>query len=679
MGSASFNFPPIRRVWLLIAAGLATIVAIETSSTFAQWHILVVGLVFVAITATVAEFRRAALARITASEARLKLQLRRMPIVCVTIDRERNITSWNPAAERVFGWTTAEITGRPASTLVPVILVPELNGVIESVLAGDVIEHRLGANVTKESRNITCSWAHTPLVENGEITGMLSMAQDVTEEQETERALQESRRTHQELLDALPHHIFSVDLEDRYLALNASACQWFGLSEAEIVGRTPEEVGIAPELARRWRDVNAQTRETGTLQAFDLTCPGPEPRYEHVITGPLRDHRGEIVGVTGISIDVTEKKRAEQAQRLLDDQIAHFSKMEALGTLAGGVAHDFNNILSVILAHATLLDRCCAHGEARRSTASIKKAVGRGAAISRQILTFARHAEIRAGSVDVADLLSELHELVAETFPRTVRIELAADPDLPPIAGDAGQLHQALLNLCINGRDAMPEGGLLAIDARLANAGTVVISISDDGVGMDEQTRRRIFEPFFSTKEKGKGTGLGLAMVYGIVRAHGAQMDVESELGCGTSFRLYFPVSVGASPAIEAFRGVVAAHGERLLVIEDEPEILSGLEMQLTDAGYLVQTASNGADAMERFREIPDLVLMDLGMPRMGAVELIDALRVVAPETPIVAMTGYVDPEVHAAVRLAGVKQILQKPFEHRELLGIVSEALIQA
>ena len=670
----------MRLIWLLIVTGVGLIVASEWLLPEGWPQIGVVTMVFVAITLAVAQFRDVALRRVSRSEARLQLQFMRMPNACITFDANSLVTSWNPAAERIFGWTAAEIVGRPIAVILPEGFTPELAQIRDRVLMGDCVERQTNANVTKDGRTIICTWWNVPLIENGEISGALSMAEDITEERRVEEALQESRQRHRDLLDALPHHIFSVDTDDRYLALNAAACRFFGLPEAEIVGRTPEEAGIPAEIAREWHEINRRTRESGVTQTADLVFHGPDPRYEHVITSPLRNHCGTIVGVTGIAIDVTSKQRTEQAQHLLDEQIAHFSKMEALGTLAGGIAHDFNNILSVILAHATILERCCRDAAPQHSSRAIKQAVERGAAISRQILTFARRAELRAGAVDVTDLVAELQELVAETFPRTVRVEVATDADLQPIAGDAGQLHQALLNLCINARDAMPHGGMLSIDARsISNDGCekVMISISDDGTGMDAETRRRIFEPFFTTKEKGKGTGLGLAMVYGIVRAHDAQMEVESEPGRGTSFRLYFPVAATREAAVETPHAVQAAHGERLLVIEDEPEILAGLEMQLSDAGYVVQTARNGADAMERFREIPNLVLMDLGMPRMSAVELIDALHIVAPDMPIVAMTGYVDPEVHAAVRDAGITRILQKPFEGWELLGAVSDALI--
>jgi len=205
----------------------------------------------------------------------------------------------------------------------------------------------------------------------------------------------------------------------------------------------------------------------------------------------------------------------------------------------------------------------------------------------------------------------------------------------------------------------------------------VTISVSDTGVGLDDETRRRMYEPFFSTKEKAKGTGLGLAVVYGIVRAHLGKIEVDSTPGSGATFRLSFPVAE-AAPAlvVEEHADPAIVPGERLLIIDDEPEILAGLEMQLSEAGYVVQTASDGPNALEHFGEAPDLVLMDLGMPRMGAVELIDALQAAAPDVRIVAMTGYLDPEVHAAVRGAGVTNILQKPFGSAALLAALSAAV---
>jgi PAS domain S-box-containing protein len=677
-----------RIVWVLMGAGAATILAAET---LGGWlHIAVVIAIFFAITMAITQFRRDALASISRSEARLQLQIERMPIACITVSPDSIVTSWNPAAERIFGWRAAEIIGKPVAVILPEGFTPQLTMVIERVLRGEVVEQQINGNVTKEGREILCRWSNTPLVTEGEVTGILAMAEDVTEEHQGQRALLQSELRHRNLLNHLPHDVFSLDNDDRYIAVNATASGFFGLSEAEIIGHTAEELGISSDLTALWREKNALTRSTGTSLTFDLTLPGPKPQYVHVIMHPLRDERGAVSGVTGIAIDETERRVAEAERHRLEEGMAHFGKMEALGTLAGGIAHDFNNILSIILTHTLVVERRAKEPVLAGSLEIMKQAVQRGAAISRQILTFARRGEIHTGTVHVVNLIGELRSLITETFPRTIQVSVVSDPVVPNIRADAGQLHQALLNLCINARDAMPEGGSLAIALRTIPASTILerfpaatprdhllISVADDGIGMDDETRRRMFEPFFTTKEKAKGTGLGLAMVYGIVNAHGAQVEVESEVGIGTTFRLYFPIeSAVETPLIRGDALVSPARGERLLVIDDEPQILEGLEMQLSQAGYAVSTAQNGADAIEHLSNIPDLVLMDLGMPRMGAVALIDALRVLAPKLPIVAMTGYVDPDVHAAVRAAGVTRILQKPFEIQELLAQLRDAL---
>jgi two-component system, cell cycle sensor histidine kinase and response regulator CckA len=275
--------------------------------------------------------------------------------------------------------------------------------------------------------------------------------------------------------------------------------------------------------------------------------------------------------------------------------------------------------------------------------------------------------------------------MISETFPRTVQITLDLDPAIPLISVDAGQLHQALLNLCVNARDAMPGGGRLTIGARLVSQESihslfpeaesrdyVCITIADTGTGMDGMTRRRIFEPFFTTKEKGKGTGLGLAVVYGVINSHGGLIDVDSEIGRGTKFRLYFPIVSAPSESVPAENPMETPGGtETLLIVEDEPAILMALDMQLSSVGYRVFTAANGLEAIEvckRVGQSLDGVIMDLGMPKMSAVDLMKALRDLAPHTPVIAMTGYVDAESHANVVAAGVKRIIQKPFDFVEL-----------
>jgi signal transduction histidine kinase len=317
--------------------------------------------------------------------------------------------------------------------------------------------------------------------------------------------------------------------------------------------------------------------------------------------------------------------------------------MESLGTLAGEVAHDFNNILGIILGQASILERC--EGDREMTAASldsITKAVQRGASLVRQMLTFARKSEVALGPVNVNGMIRELATMLEETFPKTVELNLKLDTSIPMITMDQAQLHQALLNLCVNARDAINDlapltssHGLLTIrtevvprsvlkghaDARASRY--VCISVSDFGKGMDEDTKEKIFEPFFTTKEPGKGTGWGLAVVYGVVKAHRGFIDVESKMNVGSTFRLYLPVSddsVGEGELVGAGSGGIWEGTETILLVEDEDGLRHLMKSVLEDSGYRALTAKDGIEAIRLYAEHKDeiaLVFTDLGLPRL--------------------------------------------------------------
>ena len=669
---------------------------------------------------------------------------------------------------------------------------------------------------TKAGKTISAQVSAAPLIHDGKFSGSVALITDITGHKQATIALEHSEHRYRELLNNLPHYVFSVDNEDRYITVNRAVCELFGAAESEIIGKAAVEVGLPPEVAAPWLEQNARTRATGkAVTCEDAAVIHGRLHQFRAITTPLRDAAGNIVGVTGVSIDTTEQKATEhtvnsllhaveqldevmfttdrngaityvnpafervygysrdevvgktpriikggelpashyaqlwkellagrsfrseyrnrgkdgslvdvvasaspivdeagtlsgfiavqrditaqkhaaEERQLLDERLGRVAQLEALGTLAGGLAHDFNNILSIILTHATLLERTVGDPVRVRSTvATLKQAVQRGAALSRQILTFARKTEIRTESVNLASLIMEAGSMISETFPRTIQLTLDLDPDVPALSGDSGQLHQALLNLCVNARDAMPNGGNLTIAAALVPSESIMdpladdgmdyicITVADTGIGMDEATRRRVFEPFFTTKDVGKGTGLGLAVVYGVVNNHGGLIDVESELGRGTKFRLYFPIVLKTTAVVQDESSLQILGGtETLLVIDDEPAIRSALDLQLTEVGYQVVTAANGPEGIDVCKRVGSglgAVVMDLGMPKMSAVDLLKALRNVAPSVPVIAMTGYVDSEVHASVATDGVKRILQKPFEIHELLRCLNEVL---
>jgi two-component system cell cycle sensor histidine kinase/response regulator CckA len=369
--------------------------------------------------------------------------------------------------------------------------------------------------------------------------------------------------------------------------------------------------------------------------------------------------------------------------------------MESIGTLASGVAHDFNNILGIILGYASLLiqkpmDPPKLHAYAD----SIVKAADRGAALVRQILTFARKSEFKLEQVDVNSIIGELAKMLGETFPKTISLSLQLEKALPALPIDRTQLHQALLNLCVNARDAMSERGSLTIATRLVLGDVmgsrfaaaygrkfVEISVSDTGSGMDEATRTRIFEPFFTTKEIGKGTGLGLAVVFGVVQEHQGFVDVESEFGHGSTFHVYLPVPEGAMFGGGDARliGDEARGGsETILVVEDEDLMRGFLVALLEQKGYKVLEAIDGEEAVKvhaaHANEI-DLVLSDVGLPKLDGWEASKRMKEVNPNLLVFLASGYLDPNLRTEIMKGGIRGFIEKPYRPNDILEKVREA----
>jgi len=394
--------------------------------------------------------------------------------------------------------------------------------------------------------------------------------------------------------------------------------------------------------------------------------------------------------------------RDVEERKTLEEQLLHAQKMESLGVLAGGIAHDFNNILNIIQGYTFLLRAHIDHNQdAAESVNVIHETVQRGSTLVQQLLTLARKSSARFTSVNVNHLIQRLIRIIGETFPKTVELRFFSERDLPLVLADENQLELALLNLSVNARDAMVNGGILTFKTQSVDAAAfrqsirtgeaneeryVSIEVSDTGGGMDERIRQRIFEPFFTTKELGRGTGLGLSVVYGIVTNHKGFIDVESKPGRGTSFRLYFPVS-----RISSEDRITKSHAEApqkfagsptVLLVEDENRMLNLLENIFLEHGYRVLGASDGDMALEVYRthkESIDLVLLDMGLPKTAGRDVLIKMKQENPNVKILVASGYLDPELQSEIERAGVSHFLRKPYMPNEALKTARELIESA
>jgi signal transduction histidine kinase/ActR/RegA family two-component response regulator len=387
--------------------------------------------------------------------------------------------------------------------------------------------------------------------------------------------------------------------------------------------------------------------------------------------------------------DITEQKKLQQ-------ELIQSQKLLSIGTMAGGIAHDFNNILGIILGYSSLLhsikDNPQKFSDAVRA---IRQSVDRGAGLVRQILTFARKTDISFEPLSISDLVKELVSMLQQTFPKIITFNTSMEKHVPYINADHTQIHQALLNLCVNARDAMPSGGEISIAIKkvpgeklrgqfssATNPWYINLSVSDTGMGMDEAIRSQIFDPFFTTKEKGKGTGLGLSVVYGIVQAHHGFVNVESTLERGTTFLLYFPVPQEISAAIEPHEQAVeqiSGGNETLLLVEDETLLLDMVQILLESNGYTVFTAQDGEEAVlvyqQHAHEIA-LVISDMGLPKLTGVSEFEKMKEINPAVKIIFASGFFEPESKAKLENAGAKGFLQKPYVIEEVLSKIRKTL---
>ncbi|MEO7085958.1 MAG: ATP-binding protein [Gemmatimonadaceae bacterium] len=498
------------------------------------------------------------------------------------------------------------------------------------------------------------------------------------------------------LAEDAPDPIARLDLAGRHVFLNTMLAQTLGVEPGTFTGRTPAEIGAmigaAPEFADRWRRAIADVLATREPSAFEVAMPSPTGDREFSVRlAPQLDSSGAVESFIAVERDITEIRASARALRERDEQLQHAQKIEAVGQLAGGIAHDFNNILTAIIGNLELAllelpERSSARADVEAAIASSRRATS----LTRQLLTFGRRQFVEAARVDLNAMVAETQDMLSRLVGTRVRIETHYGANTIPVNADVTQLQQVLVNLVVNARDAMPDGGTIVIETSTSTGDDgprALLTVSDTGTGMTADTRARVFEPFFTTKPRGEGTGLGLSIVHGIVAASGGSVDIESVPSRGTEVRVRFPLLAPASLAplpVERTAADAVADTQRLtvLLVEDEAPVRNTARRILERAGHLVIEAQHAEDALVHWRRDPDrcdILVTDLMMPGMDGWSLLRILRADRPLLPAVVMSGYTGTRDAAEVLDdRAVTLTLSKPFGPKELTESVQRAMEQ-
>jgi PAS domain S-box-containing protein len=532
---------------------------------------------------------------------------------------------------------------------------------------------------------------------SGEPSGFWGMGRDVTDRIEAEQALKKSEERYRTILDTMEEGYFEDDLKGTLTFVNDAACRLMGYDRDELIGMNYRNYS-SPETARQMYEVYHRIFESGNpefMMDYEIIRKDGSVRTHQANAALLRDQAGRPKGFRVLARDITERKRAEDEKAKLEAQLLQAQKMESVGRLAGGVAHDFNNMLSVILGYTELIKlRLEPDNPLLHDLMEIERAAGRSKDITAQLLAFSRKQIISPRPMNLNDLISSTQKTLARLIGEDIDLRFYPGEGLWSIRFDLSQMEQILVNLAVNARDAMPHGGKLTIETanilmnedycRVHLGSTpgpyVLLAVSDNGSGMDKETLQNVFEPFFTTKEIGKGTGLGLATVYGIVQQNNGFINVYSEQGQGTTFKIYLPRSMdGVEVSEEILQQPVASGSGKVLLVEDDDLMRKMTTDMLETIGYSVLAVGSPLEALSICEEKDarfDLVITDVVMPGMSGRELRDKLGIIRPDIKVLFMSGYTSNViVHHGVLEEGV-HFIQKPFSLNDFARKIQEAM---
>jgi PAS domain S-box-containing protein len=625
--------------------------------------------------------------------ARTRLILDAALDAVVVTDADGAIKDWSPQAEQVFGWTRAEVIDRRVSeTIIPhEHRQAHTEGLqrFKRSGSGPFMNRRLELTaLRKDGSRFPIEITITPL-RRGSQTEFSAFIRDITERQRAQVAIAESEARYRAAFEQAGVGMVEVDLEGRYLRVNAAFAEFIGLGAADLVGRSfmefthPEDRADDEAAFGRMLGGQFHTQRQKRYRRADGS-----DAIGNATAVVVRDSSGGPRYIVTVVQDVT-------AQRRLEEELRQAHKMEAIGQLAGGIAHDFNNLLTAIIGYADLLH--AAEGSTaivQEDARAIKATAARGAELARNLLTLARTAPNRDEPVDIHQAVNEVRDIASRTFDRRIGLRVHLDARRPIVTGDRSLLTNALLNLALNARDAMPDGGDLTITtadqildqddcARLAGVidpgPFIVVRVEDTGMGMPPNVQQRVFEPFFTNKPLGKGTGIGLSMVYGTVRSHAGAIELESRVGVGTTFTIYLPLRTQEAEEPEASVPSILMGSGRILLVDDDETVRDVASRMLEELGYEVECAVDGIDAIERVGADPgryDLAILDGNMPRLHGRDAAARIRELAPDLRMVLSTGYLEPGDADRLTTYGFSGAIAKPYSMSELSRLVAQQI---
>jgi len=628
---------------------------------------------------------------------RFQLQMDCMPIACVLADPSGHFTYWNPAAERTFGYFFKEVVGKSLEDeLLPPSDLSRAEASYDRLQKGDrTIQGEISEHRRKDGKTIMCEWYVTPLKDSkGVQLGIMGMALDITERRKAEGVQSQLAAILQQTTDA----VIGSDLEGKILSWNRGAETMLGYHLEEILGENTATLVPAnrKEEMEKLRDLATKEENISNYETVMLKRNGSLIEVA-VTVSPIKDAKGKIVGVSNISRDITERKNSQQALRKNEEQMQLSQKMDAIGRLAGGVAHDFNNLLNVIEGNSDFLRDALSPGDPHlEEVEEIKKAVQQGAQLTHQLLAFGKKQVSQPQLVHLNDLVSDMCKMFKRLIDASIDFEFIQAKNLKWIQSDPGQIQQILLNLVLNARDAMPKGGKLIVTTKSVEsaeplevkgltipAGSYVgLTVTDTGTGIDPETQEHLFEPFFTTKGD-KGTGLGLATVWGIVNQWEGFIWLYSTPGLGTTFTIYFP-AIGTETTLDVKPKTASGNlqgTETILLAEDEEPLRRIMVKALEKYGYKVLQASNGVEAIQvalNYNDEIHLLLTDTVMPKMNGKILSEELKVTRPGTRTLFMSGYPLEVLSKQGAVISSISLIQKPFSNEGLGRRVREVLDQ-